>query len=107
MLYRLFRLWRSMRKISCQDFWFKSDPELDKLCEKFDGLLQQQWFAMMENRQDIVNELIAKQKAVQEEGGDALKQYLALYFQMAKIKDEDTATYVGWQRWRTANNWRE
>lgn len=107
MLYRLAKLWRSVRKIRCQDFWFEADPTLDKLCERFDWLLQQQWFAMVENRQDIVDELVAKQKAVQEEGGDALKQYLALYFHMAKAGNQQTATNTGWQRWRTANNWRE
>ena len=111
----MLKLWRTYvvdRK--CADRGFQANPSLDVFCERFNGSLANMYFAMVENNKTAIEELVAEQKAIQEEGGEELKEYLAPYFSISKRwkagewgKNSPDTTAQGWMRFRTANNWRE
>ena len=126
------KLWREYVTIprrlrQCADYGFEAKPELDALCERFDESLRNMWHVNAEaagryingqlvddgSTQVLLDELVAKQKAIQEEGGQELKDYLAPYFAIAERsqagewgKSNPPTIPEGWIRFRTAYNWR-
>ncbi len=124
MLERL-RYWWKWR--NSPDYDFQANPDMDALCDRFDDLQREMWFAMTHaaghymnhgqvnnGAQEKLDELASQQKAIQKEGGEEFKLYLAPYFSIAKQwqggrwgKGNPPTTPKGWKRFRTANNWRE
>ena len=126
------KLWRKYvtkphRLRRCADYGFVPNPELDALCERFDESLRNMWYTKADaagryingqleddgSTQARLDELVAEQKAIQEEGGKEFKGYLAPYFAIAKRcqagewgKANPPTIPGGWIRFRTANNWR-
>ena len=125
------KLWRKyvtqpLRLRGCADYGFKADPAMDQLCERFDESLRNMWYAkadsetaylngqsIQEATQTKIDELVTQQKAIQDEGGEKLKSYLDPYFKIVERhkagewgRRGPQTIPGGWERFRTANNWR-
>ena len=97
---------RRMRR--CVDYGFMPDATMDELCKRFDDSVANMYFAIMDQDKVAIEALITEQKAIQNEGGDKLKKYLAPYFSIvSRLNGTDRGNTIpgGWKRFRTANNW--